>query len=106
MGTAAVQPELSYRLSLGPWLWGRSVDLAVFAGSACLALVLVAVGHALGFAGGELGTWGFIVFVLGIDVAHVWATLFRTYLDPEEISRHRLRYTLVPLVAYVLGVAA
>jgi hypothetical protein len=30
-----------------------------------------------------VGTWSWLVLVLGIDVAHVWSTLFRTYLDPD-----------------------
>jgi hypothetical protein len=34
-------------------------------------------------AGAEVGTWSWLVLVLGIDVAHVWSTLFRTYLDAD-----------------------
>src|SRR5690606_3520423 len=44
-----------------------------------------------------------LVFVLGIDVAHVYATLFRTYLDPQELARHPARYALAPLAVFVAG---
>lgn len=90
---------------LGPWLWSAPRDLAVFGGSTALALGLVGLGHLLGFGGGPLPEWGFVAFVLAIDVAHVHSTLFRTYLDREELGRHPLRYALVPLAVYATGVA-
>lgn len=90
--------------SLGPWLWGPGVDLAVFGGSAVFALGVVAVGHATGLSPGELPPWGWLVFVLVVDVAHVYSTLFRTYFDRDELGRHPMRYTLAPLVAFGIGV--
>lgn len=91
-------------ISLGPWLWGPRVDLAAFAGSATLALGLVAVGHWLGFAGGELPEWGWVLFVLLIDVGHVYSTLFRTYFDRYEVRRHLGRYLGLPVLLYAGGV--
>jgi hypothetical protein len=92
-------------LDLGPWLWSARRDLCVFGGSAGFALGLVALGHWFGFGGGELPEWGFLAFVLAIDVAHVHSTLFRTYLDREELARHPARYALVPVLAYGASVA-
>jgi hypothetical protein len=91
--------------SFGPWLWGPRVDLALFAGSAVLALGLVAVGHATGLSEGALPDWGWLLFIVAVDVAHVHATWFRTYLDGAELRAHPVRYTLAPLGAYVAGVA-
>ncbi|WP_437599294.1 hypothetical protein [Sorangium sp. So ce590] len=84
----------------GAFLWGRGVDLAVFGGSAAVALALAALS-----SGGALPTWGFLLFVVGVDVAHVHTTLFRTYLDPEELRRHPALYAAVPLACYAAGVA-
>jgi hypothetical protein len=43
-----------------------------------------------------------ILTVVLVDVAHVWATLWRTYLDPVARRLHRRRLVLVPaLVAWV-----
>lgn len=89
-----------------PWLWSPRRDFLVFGGSAALGLGLVALGHALGFGGGPLPEWAFLLFVLGVDVAHVYATLFRTYFDGAELRARPLRYLGVPLVAYALGVLA
>ncbi|MEZ4375047.1 MAG: hypothetical protein R3B07_29820 [Polyangiaceae bacterium] len=91
--------------ALGPWLWSVQVDLGVFAGSAAFALLCVFGMRALGIAPGSLPPWAWLVFVLGIDVSHVYSTLFRTYLDGEELARHRVRYLVVPLIAYGIGVA-
>ena len=93
------------RLCFGPWLWSARLDLAAFAGSAALGLGLVAVGHVAGFGGGALPEWGFVAFVIAIDVAHVYSTLFRTYLDSEELRRHPLRYSGMPLACWAAGVA-
>jgi hypothetical protein len=39
-----------------------------------------------------------------VDVAHVWATAYRVYLDPEERARRPGLYIGIPTAAYVLGV--
>ena len=88
-----------------PFLWGARVDLLAFGGSAAVALALVAVGHALGWSEGPMPEWGWLAFVLVVDVAHVWATLFRTYLDREEIARRRALYVALPIGLYIAGVA-
>jgi hypothetical protein len=64
-----------------------------------VALALVAFRRASGWPA-ELPEWGWFVFVLGVDVAHVYATLFRTYLDRTEIARHPARYFGVPVAVY------
>jgi hypothetical protein len=89
------------RLSLGPWLWSPRVDLCVFVGSATFALGLAAWGRAAGLS--ALPDWAWVALVLGIDVAHVHSTWFRTYLDREEIARHRVRYWALPVVVYLVS---
>ncbi len=91
--------------ALGPWMWSARTDLAVFGGSAAVALGLAALAEPLGMGRAGLPEWGWIAFVLAIDVAHVWSTLFRTYFDREELQRHRWRYALVPAGCYAAGVA-
>jgi hypothetical protein len=101
---AALPKQAARRLSLGPWLWNKPLDLAVFGGSAAFALILVAIGHATGISEQPLPEWGFVALVLGVDVAHVYSTSFRTYFDREELARHPVRYWGVPLAVYVAGV--
>ncbi len=87
-----------------PWIWGWRVDVAVFGGSALVALAVASLSASLS-EDGAVPSWAWIVFVLALDVAHVWSTLFRTYLDGEELRRRRALYFALPLGCYALGVA-
>jgi hypothetical protein len=86
------------------WMWSRGVDVAVFGGSAALALALAALAPALGDEG-ALPTWAWLLVVVFVDVAHVHTTLFRTYLDRDELRRRPALYLAVPLACYAAGVA-
>ena len=85
------------------WVWGLRADLLVFAGSACAALALIALAPLLAPGDGALPAWGFLLFVVAIDVAHVHSTLFRTYFDRAELARRPLLYAGVPLACFAVG---
>jgi hypothetical protein len=87
-----------------PWLFGRRVDLAVFGGPALVALVLVALAPRLA-PDGALPAWGWLAFVLAVDVAHVHTTLFRTYFDRAELRARPWLYALLPIGCWAFGVA-
>lgn len=87
------------------FIWGPRVDIAIFGGSAALALALVALAPLLSDPGGALPAWGWLLFVVAIDVAHVHTTLYRTYFDREELARRRALYVAVPIACYVVGAA-
>ena len=92
------------RASTSAWLFGPFTDVAVFAGPVLVSGLLAA--WMTGRGEGELPTWAWAVFVLGIDVAHVWATLYRVYADRQELQRRPELYAGAPLLAYALGFAA
>src|SRR5438045_8188857 len=82
----------------GAWLCSRNVDLAVFLGSFVLALAALAIGALTGVLGDETPGWAWVPAIVLCDVAHVWSTAFRTYLDPG-LRRARPRLlVLVPLL--------
>lgn len=87
------------------WLFGPATDAAAFAGTALASGALALALSSLG-VGADTPPWAFLVFVVFIDVAHVWSTAFRVYLDAAEVQRRPLLYLSAPLVAYGLGVAA
>ncbi len=69
-------------------------------------LVTAAIAIALGVGSdgpAALTTGQWLVLVLMIDVAHVWATIFRTYLDPAARRRHAKRLWALPLLCGWLG---
>ncbi|MCP3139091.1 hypothetical protein [Pyxidicoccus xibeiensis] len=87
------------------WLFGPGVDLTVFAGSALVSVAFVLAAPWLG-AVGDTPLWAWLLFVVCVDVAHVWSTLFRTYLDADELRRRPGLYLGAPLLAYAAGVVA
>ncbi len=90
----------------GPaWLFSPVVDVCTFLGSALLALGLLLIGHRNGWLAAESPEWIWLVTILLIDVAHVYATGFRVYFDREELRRHPWLYTLAPLLGFVIGTA-
>src|SRR5207237_675550 len=54
--------------------------------------------------GSESPLWAWVALVLCIDVAHVYSTVFRTYLDPSELGARRPLLAWIPLGGWVVGV--
>ncbi|WP_020529202.1 hypothetical protein [Flexithrix dorotheae] len=44
--------------------------------------------------------WVWVIFILGIDVGHVWSTIFRTYFDKEEFQNHKPLLIFSPILAF------
>jgi len=88
----------------GPWLVSARWDLAVFGGSALAAFALLSWGRLTGALDGAMPAWAWVATVVFVDVAHVWATAYRVYLDPDEMRRRPGLYLAVPIAAYVGGV--
>ncbi len=92
-------------MSSSRWLFSArgGADVAVFGGSALVALLLVALGPHTDAA--DAPAWSWVGAVLLVDVAHVWSTAFVVYLDPAEWRRRPALYAGVPVAAFAGGVA-
>ncbi len=88
-----------------PYIFSPRMDLLAFGGSALLSFVVLGIGAQMGVLHSDSPEWAWIAGVLLVDVAHVWSTLFRTYLDTDELRRRPLLYTVVPIGAYVIGLS-
>ncbi len=86
------------------WILSPRADLAMFAGPILLSAGLLFMAHRGGFLHRPVAPWAFALLIVGCDVAHVWSTLFRTYLDPEERARRPGLYVGVPLACFLVGV--
>ena len=69
------------------WIVSPAVDLTMVAVPFALAAGLAFVPHDPEAA---LPLWAFLFLVVAFDVAHVWSTLYISYLDREVFSRRRL----------------
>lgn len=105
--TVAVSPPHPVAPSLDhfPWLFSARTDLTVFFGSAVFSLLALWIGGITGVLYSDTPDWAWVPAVLLIDVAHVWSTSFRVYLDPHELKRRPLLYSLVPVLGLAAGVA-
>lgn len=86
------------------WLFGPRLDLLLFGGSALLSVAGAWLGSWLGI-GDETPGWAWLLLVVGIDVAHVWGTLYRVYFDRAELERRPALYWGTPILAFAAGVA-
>ena len=86
-----------------PWLFSPCFDVAFILGPAILISILVLVFHDHFAALQSVPPWLWLLLVVGVDVSHVYSTLFRTYLDRDELRQRPGLYTLVPLGAWIAG---
>jgi hypothetical protein len=89
----------------GPWLFSRRLDLVLFGGSTLLALAFLGIGWWTGALHAETPLWVWLATVVGVDVAHVWATTIRVYADREELAARPALYLGTPVFAWAAGVA-
>jgi hypothetical protein len=68
-------------------------------------VVLVVYGQGTSLAQNDLPVWMWLLCIVGIDVAHVWSTLFRTYLDPAARKKYMVPLYLTPIGCWLCGVA-
>ena len=86
-----------------PWLVSARFDLGLIIGPPLTAVLLVLGVPALQDA--ETTVWGWVLVVVFIDVAHVYASLYRTYFDSEEFTRRKNLYVYTPMFVFLGGVA-
>jgi hypothetical protein len=77
------------------WLFSKKIDL--------IFLFLPVWTVWLWSFGGELENkilpiWAWVVFIIGIDVGHVWSTLFRTYFNKSDRLNHKKPIRYIPLI--------
>jgi hypothetical protein len=87
-----------------PWIYSPRFDLAAIIGPSVFVTVAVWVWGRHWVNLGETPWWLWVLLVLGIDVAHVYSSLFRTYFDREELQRRRVLYVATPILCWLIGV--
>lgn len=85
------------------WLFSRNIDLTTLYLPIwiCWAILCCLPSHILQ---ADIPLWVWVIFVLFVDVGHVWSTIFRTYLDSEEFTQHRQLLLLAPLFSFLIVV--
>lgn len=86
-----------------PWIYSPKIDLMFILGPAFLVTMLAIVLQGQMEKLGAMPAWLWLLLIVGVDVSHVYSTLFRTYLDREELRKRQTIYLLTPLLAWVAG---
>lgn len=86
-----------------PWLYSASVDAIFLLSPPFLVTALVLAMPDL-FAEAHAGPWAWLLLVVGVDVAHVYSTLWRTYFSPETSARFRTQLIAIPVACWIGGV--
>lgn len=93
--------KVSFRRS---WLKDAKFDLTfILLPSIFSVLIAFIFSDVLGHTE-EVPLWAWLIFILGIDVSHVYSTLFRTYFNSNELRENKALLTLIPLGVWLLGV--
>ncbi len=87
-----------------PWIASRAADLGFIVGPAFIITVLVVLFRDQIALTDGTPPWLWLLLIVGVDVSHVYSTIFRTYLDKEELKKRPSLYTLAPLGAWIGGV--
>lgn len=85
------------------WIYSPSVDGVFILAPALLISVFIFCFQDLIVTVEVLPIWTWAVLIIGVDVAHVYSTLFRTYLDKEEFRARKTLYTVTPFLCWVVG---
>lgn len=86
------------------WLYNKTFDLVFILSPPFLAVIFVLFFMETFEANEGMPLWAWVVFVLCIDVSHVYSSLFRTYFNKKEFSENKTLFTLLPLAVFFIGV--
>lgn len=103
MSTDTTAPKRSSLWSQ-PWIYRPGADSVFILLPAFLATAAVALFPGFFENSGGMPAWAWLLFIVGIDVAHVYSTLWRTYFDREEFRKYRRPLVLIPVFGWLAGV--
>ena len=84
-----------------PWIGAPGFDIGfILAPGLVVSLVVLAAPG--WFTTREVSPLLWAALVVGVDVTHVYSTLYRTYFDREEFRRDRTLYVLAPLLGWMV----
>ncbi len=84
-----------------PWIGPAWFDLAfILLPGVVVSLAVLAAPQAVTNRAVSPLLWG--ALIVGVDVTHVYTTLYRTYFDPAEFRRGRTLYLVAPLLGFLV----
>ena len=81
------------------WLFSRKLDLAILFIPVWIIWIW-AFGNKERLDGQDLPLWAWVVFIMFLDVSHVWSTLYRSYFNNNDRSKHKKRLIWIPIIVF------
>ena len=91
-------------LNQQPWIGRLYIDIIFILSPPFISLLIVVLFPGLFRNNDGLSDMSWVILVLMIDVAHVYSTFYRTYLDPQAFQHQRFLLYSIPLAGFVCGV--
>jgi hypothetical protein len=85
------------------WLGAPKAESISILAPPILSVVLVVTFHGY-FTSQAVSTFWWVVLVMGIDVSHVYSTLFRMYWDKPTFQKNKHLLILIPIVSLCIGI--
>lgn len=90
-----------------PWIHKRQTDVVfILLPPFFIALMVLLFHEKLAVIQDNYSFVTWLVFIVFIDVAHVYASLFKTYLNKTEVSKHKKLFIVVPCICLLLSMGA
>lgn len=86
------------------WIGSARFDSLFIIGPAFLSTLIVILLNSFKIMPTTVEPLHWLILVVFIDVAHVWSTLYRTYLDDLGTKTFSTHLWLIPLACYMIGV--
>lgn len=87
-----------------PWLGKPVTDIVFILLPPFVCLLIIALFPSLFEDAKGISDASWVILILLIDVAHVYSTLYRTYLDPVAFQKQRSILIGIPVAGFILGV--
>ncbi len=90
--------------SSNPWLGVKSVEVLFILLPPFFAFLSILLFKDYFVSNNNVSAIWWIILVVGIDVAHVYSTLFRTYFDKQSFNKNRELFIYTPLICLLSGI--
>jgi hypothetical protein len=103
MTRSILNPAAAEAAAPQAWLSSARWDLLFIIAPAFLVSAIAVAFPVMFENSSSLPLWAWVSFVLLVDVAHVYATLFRTYLDKLAFEQNKTVLLVIPTLCWVVG---
>lgn len=85
-----------------PWIYSKSFDLVFFFFPSIFSILIVLTLYLFKSLPETTSNLSWLMLVVLIDVAHVWSSLFRTYLNEFSFERFKTQLIFIPLICFLV----